>query len=284
MSRIIVNADDFGIHPLVNEAVVIGHQKGILTSTSLLAGGKSFEDALERRLACPQLGIGIHTALVGSLEPVAPIDKVRSLVTEDGVFYESHVDFIKKLYNEEIKVSEIFTELTAQFEKIMEQNIPITHVDGHQHLHVLPQVLPMVITLMKEYKITKMRIPEESVFFFNHTYDVKRFIGKTGLSVLASRARTVARRSGIATPRYFWGMMRGGHMTEKDLLQILSKVSHRIGTHEIMVHPGLNREALSKEFSWGYQWEGELAALTSQKVRDYMHKKGIDMINFGDLT
>lgn len=284
MNRIIVNADDFGIHPLVNEAIILGHQEGIITSTSLLAGGKGFQDALTRREQCPNLGIGIHTALVGSLEPVAPIDSVRSLVTEDGVFYESHVDFIKKLYSQEIKVSEIFTELTAQFKKIMEQNIPITHVDGHQHLHVLPQVLPMVITLMKEYKINKMRIPEESLFFFNHTYDLKRFVGKSGLSVLAGRARTIARRHGIATPRYFWGMMRGGQMSERDLLQILGKVSRRSGTHEIMVHPGLHSEELAREFTWGYQWEQELAALRSQKIRDYMHKKGIDMINFGDLT
>ena len=45
MKRLIVNADDFGLHPLINEGILESHQQGIVTSTSLLASGKYFEDA-----------------------------------------------------------------------------------------------------------------------------------------------------------------------------------------------------------------------------------------------
>ena len=37
MSQLIVNADDFGLHPAVNEAIIKGHREGIISSTSLLA-------------------------------------------------------------------------------------------------------------------------------------------------------------------------------------------------------------------------------------------------------
>ena len=37
--RLIVNADDFGIHETVNKAVYRGFESGILTSTSIMAGG-----------------------------------------------------------------------------------------------------------------------------------------------------------------------------------------------------------------------------------------------------
>ena len=46
MSRLIVNADDFGLHPSVNEAIVKCHTNGIVTSTSLLASGNAFNDAV----------------------------------------------------------------------------------------------------------------------------------------------------------------------------------------------------------------------------------------------
>ena len=61
----------------------------------------------------------------------------------------------------------MYTELDAQFQKIGATNLPITHVDSHQHMHVLPQILPIVVALMKKYKIRKMRIPEETPFFLN---------------------------------------------------------------------------------------------------------------------
>ena len=46
MSKLIVNADDFGLHSAVNAAVIDGHRTGIITSTSLLAGGEAFSEAV----------------------------------------------------------------------------------------------------------------------------------------------------------------------------------------------------------------------------------------------
>lgn len=165
MTKIIVNADDFGINKSVNQAIIQGFKNGIITSTSLLANGDEFEEAITLSQKNPQLGIGIHLALVGGLKPLSDQDEVRSLLDENGYLVDNHTIFIKKLGLGEINLNEVYKELDKQFAKICQHNIRITHVDGHQHMHILPQILPMVIALMKKYGINKMRIPDENYFF-----------------------------------------------------------------------------------------------------------------------
>ena len=46
MKQLIVNADDFGYTRGVNRAVVEAYRNGIVTSTSLMANGDAFEDAV----------------------------------------------------------------------------------------------------------------------------------------------------------------------------------------------------------------------------------------------
>ena len=46
MPHLIVNADDFGITEGTNRAIIDAHQRGIVTSTSLLANGYAFDHAV----------------------------------------------------------------------------------------------------------------------------------------------------------------------------------------------------------------------------------------------
>lgn len=98
MSKLIVNADDFGLHSSVNRGIIDGHRTGIITSTSLLAGGEAFTEAISMAKENPKLGIGIHIALVGGLKPVCDPSEVPSLLTEQGRFPNTYVEFIKRLY------------------------------------------------------------------------------------------------------------------------------------------------------------------------------------------
>ena len=47
MSKLIINADDFGLHSAINEGIIVGHTKGAITSTSILAGGAAFNEAVD---------------------------------------------------------------------------------------------------------------------------------------------------------------------------------------------------------------------------------------------
>ena len=107
MSKLIVNADDFGLHSAVNAGIIDGHRTGIITSTSLLAGGDAFTEAVSMAKENPKLGIGIHIALVGGLKPVCDPAEVPSTRNSRRCFSRSYVDFIKLIYSGKINYSEL---------------------------------------------------------------------------------------------------------------------------------------------------------------------------------
>src|ERR1700693_2292290 len=63
--QLIVNADDFGFTPDVNEGIVESHRRGILTATTLMANGAAFDDAVRLSRETPTLDIGCHLVLIG---------------------------------------------------------------------------------------------------------------------------------------------------------------------------------------------------------------------------
>src|SRR5207245_3541269 len=62
--QLVVNADDFGFTPDVNEGIVEAHCRGILTATTLMANGAAFEDAVRLAGEHPTLDVGCHLVLV----------------------------------------------------------------------------------------------------------------------------------------------------------------------------------------------------------------------------
>ena len=106
MKKLIINADDFGLHPLINKGIIEGHQKGMITSTSIMPGAPYFKEAAHLAAQNPELGIGIHLTLVGGVAPVLK-KGVNSLLTSQGVFAEDYTVFAKKWYTGSIKRSEL---------------------------------------------------------------------------------------------------------------------------------------------------------------------------------
>ena len=92
--QLLVNADDFGRHVLINQAVKRCVEDGCLRSATLMPGGKAFDDAVEVARSHPELGVGIHLTLVNGF-PVCDPKDIPSLVTQDGVFLDNHVEFVK---------------------------------------------------------------------------------------------------------------------------------------------------------------------------------------------
>ena len=165
MSKLIINADDFGLHSAINEGIIVGHTKGAITSTSILASGAAFNEAVDMAKEYPKLGIGIHIALVGGIAPVSDPSEIPSLVTNEGVFVDNYIEFMKRIYSGSINYDEVRTEIIKQVSKIMESGVNVTHIDGHQHMHVLPSILPIVLEQAMRYKIKAIRVPNEKITF-----------------------------------------------------------------------------------------------------------------------
>lgn len=280
MRQLIINGDDFGLHELINEGIIESHINGCLTSTTLMAGGPAFEHAVALAKQYPKLGVGVHLTLVGA-SPAARAD-ISTLVTRDGLFFPSYKEFACQYIQGKIAKEHIRHELWCQMQKVIGSGIPITHLDSHQHLHVLPGMAEIIGSLAAEFHIEKIRIPSESVFFFGPSKNsFSRIAARTVLTACSTIAQHYYKKIGLSAPDHFYGMLSGGAMSQEVLQHIIKTLPE--GVTEIMVHPGSDRTALSQRFTWGYRWQDELEALQSQSVLQEIKESGIQLISYQQL-
>lgn len=157
METLIINADDLGSKPSVNRAIVDSFDRGLINSASLMANMPGFEEAIElvheRKL---DHKIGVHLVLTEG-QPLT--DGLRSLpfLFDDNA--ELKTPSLKKLFllNKEEKQL-IFKEYAAQIMKARKSGVPISHVDTHHQIHDVWPILQIILALLKEYRIPKIRI------------------------------------------------------------------------------------------------------------------------------
>ncbi len=283
MKYLIINADDFGLHEYINAGIARGFKEGCITSTSLMCSAPAFDNAVELAKENHELGIGIHLTLVGGVKPLLPPEKITSLLDENGVFSSDYLQFIKKFAFGKVDRNEIKAELSAQIERGLSTGLTITHFDSHQHLHVLPGLIDIVIELCKKYGIDKVRVPSENITWMGgYSAGVGRIIGRLGLSICSELARRKLKNAGIIFPDHFFGMLAGGNLNDTLVETIIDNLPD--GYNEIMTHPGLHGDELANLYRWGYHWEDELSAFVTKQNIEKIKSKGISLINFGGLN
>lgn len=282
MKHLIINADDFGLHETVNLGIIQGHTAGVITSTTIMPGGKAFDHAAELIKAHQTLGVGVHLTLVGE-NPVCHPDQVKSLVNQDGCLSPQYPQFLKAYLLGKIQLADIRRELTAQVKKVVDKGIQITHLDSHQHMHIVPGIISITIDIAREFGIKALRLPAEPYFFSGgYPCPPTRFVARSGLTMLAQLARNKIISNNIVVPEHFFGMLAGGNMREEFLLAIIKALPY--GVSEIMMHPGSNNKLLNTIYPWNYHGEEELAAVTSKRVRQCLTENHINLISFRDLS
>lgn len=276
MKNLIVNADDFGRHELINRAVEIAFRTGILKSATIMAGGNFFEDAVKIAKKNKNLGVGIHFTLANGF-PVLPPENIPTLVNDDGVFHENYIIFLKKYLQGKISHDEIKSELAAQLEKVQRAEINLTHFDSHQHLHHIPGIIDIALDLAKNAKIFKMRVSHSKIFD-GELDSIGKFIGRLGLGSLAKFATHKAHKKNFATPEHFAGIVAGESVSENFLENLIENLQE--GTTEIMLHPGTDNKILQNYCDWQHDFEEELRAVTSDKILKLIDEKNIFVTNF----
>src|SRR5215469_14201587 len=133
---LIVNADDFGRNDAVNAAVVESFRNGIVTSTSIVATGPAFDQAVALAKELPELGVGIHLAATEYI-PVLPPAQIPRLVNAEGQFYPRGEQFRRIAVYPRMQ-EDLLHEWDAQISKVVNAGISLTHIDGHGHCHAHP--------------------------------------------------------------------------------------------------------------------------------------------------
>ncbi len=279
--RLIVNADDLALHAAVNRAVFRTHREGIVSSATILVGGSAFLEAVEKLPDHPRLGIGVHLCLVDQ-KPVCKPDEIPSLVEEDGRLQKSYAVFTKKYFLRRISIEEVRREWRAQLSRAADVGLKITHLDSHQHLHVLPRLLPVAADLARHFGVEFIRLPaDDPALGIRAPSGVRRAQGAF-LAGLADRARRKLQQWGLRSSDAFFGFACGGNLGRDHWLRLIPKL--REGVTEIMVHPGDDDVTLRIATGWDYHWEAEAAALTDREVCALLERHEVQLVHYGELS
>ena len=257
MIRLAVNADDLGLHPRIDEGIFHAHNDGVVTSATVLATGPTAAEAI-RRAGQTKLGLGLHLCLTTHLTPAAPARDVRWLAP-GGRFRRNWAELSAAWLGRLIPAEEIVIEFRAQVRRAQDLGADLDHLDTHQHLHLLPGMTSIVEVLAAELGLP-MRWPSERPTA--HWLVHPRAAIKSALLGALARAK---QPRGVKRVRAV-GVFESGRLNERRLLRLVSTL--RDGDNEIVTHPGLDPGTVPQDPGWQYQWEEELAAVLSPRVRD----------------
>ncbi len=263
---LIVNADDFGLCREISTGILRAYSDGIVTAASVVVNGRYFRESVHL-LKDSGIDTGIHLTLTGGEKPVS--GNVPGLVDNAGRFLRSYREVIPRILLGRFDRGALERELSAQIVLLRDSGSTISHIDSHQHLHLLPGIRGMVMRLAQKFGIPWIRVPQ------SHRAGVRSL----AVNLLARGLKQGLQRYSLSSTDAFIGFDQGGHMGEAGLSDVLGHLAD--GVTELMVHPGYDASAI---YDWGYAWEDELRVLTSGAVRRLIEDRGITLKTFREIA
>ncbi|WP_077615783.1 chitin disaccharide deacetylase [Caenibacillus caldisaponilyticus] len=247
--RLIVNADDFAYTPAVTYGILDAFLNGIVTSTTMMCNSPHFAHAVKIAKQYPKLGVGVHLVLTWG-KPLSP--GVSSLVDESGYFYKQQEIF------DHARPEDIEREWTAQIERFISEGLEPTHLDSHHNVHGHELALPVAIKLAKKYGIPLRR-------------------AHNGPSV--DEAYGSVLRTDLHLRDFY-----GDGVSYDTLEKLLEQVAEREQYVEINCHPAFIDNELKRQSSYVETRLKEHEIVTSERIKDFVKKKGIKLITYRDLA
>jgi len=283
--QLIVNADDCGRSRGVTRGIILAHQAGIVTSTTVMMNMPWANLALEMAAQNPRLGVGVHlTFTLG--QPVLPPAEVPSLVRDDaaaGQFWSQHT-----LREDPVRIDlgELRRELEAQIAAFRRHGREPTHLDCHHLLHLYPPYFQVICDLAQAEGLPiRLPLPLALQERDEQVFDVAGQYGVTPMQMLAIIQQDLAlvQERGLRHPTRFIGEFFGRlALTAANLKRILATVQD--GLTELMVHPGFPDHELLDSSGYVDERTVELTILVSDEIRKTVHDLSIELVHFGALA
>jgi chitin disaccharide deacetylase len=236
--RVVISGDDFGRSSSINQAIILAHRCGVLTSTSLMVTGDAAEEAVELARAHPKLAVGLHLVLAGGA-PAADPARIPHLVDSNGRLPRELVRVGLRFYFSSAARRELALEIDAQLALFARTGLTLAHVDGHHHMHMHPAVLPLLVARARRAGAPGLRVVQEDLTTGLRA-PVRRLPTILLLwviyALLAHRARARGLAGLVAADRVY-GLLLSGRLSERELRRVLSRVE--VDAAEIYLHPDL---------------------------------------------
>ncbi len=266
-TQIIFTADDFGLCDEVNEAVEHGHRGGVLSAASLMVGAPAAKDAIERARRMPRLAVGLHLTLVEG-RPVLPAAALPALVKSDGTFHDDLVGAGVRWFFSPAARRQLRAEIRAQFEAFRATGLTLDHVNAHNHMHLHPTVLELIVAIAKEFDVRAVRLP----------YEAPAAMLAPWMALMKKRLA----RAGLSFNDRVVGLHETGRVNEDLVLRKLEDLPP--GATEFYFHPAVRTTPALEAAAPGYDRTGELAALTSARIGARLKELGLTPACFRDIS
>jgi hopanoid biosynthesis associated protein HpnK len=287
--RLIINADDFGLTPGVNRAISEAHERGVVTSATLMANGREFEDAAQRARTAPRLSTGCHIVLADG-SPVLKPSQVPSLIDRSSAngtrFREAWSSFAWAAISRRLVPEEIEAEAVAQIRRLQAAGITVSHLDTHKHTHLFPHVLRPLLRAVAACGVPALRNPFGPVqlsLLARRPGLCQRWLASATLQGWAQQFRKAVKEADLITPDGTLGVVATGALDERLFAWIVQHIPE--GTWEFVCHPGYVDEQLQGVKTRLRESRAqELQVLTSPQARELLSKAGIELISYADLS
>ena len=301
MKQLIINADDLGLSPAVNSAIVRGAEQGVITAASLMVNMPFAEDAAAQvKATCPNLSLALHFCLTSGQAVLSP-EKIPALVDEKGRFKLGFLGLWRALTPKTTKthvLAQVIAELCAQLKRMetlaAKYSLCFDHLDSHQHIHVMPWLMQLFRQEAEERRIT-LRIPHEN--FGDYRRVLRRFASwfpgglarKTILDYHLRRAERLFGDFGEQQIGYF-GILDTGQVGLAAFREIVRIIRNDLSGREIFelnIHPALYDDAplphLSPAdiaFQRSPQRQREYELVNSPEFAILLAENGIELASF----
>lgn len=174
--QLIVNADDLGISPEVNEAIFDLMAQGLVTSATLLANAPFVTEAAGSSKHFPSCSFGVHLNLTQFRPMTSDSSSLDGLLSRTGEFngwLDTDPDRVKKTPS---LITAVANEWSCQIESVLKQGVKISHLDSHQHVHTIPFLFPALKIVQARFGIRKVRLTRNVFQRSVHVTPAKRAV------------------------------------------------------------------------------------------------------------
>jgi len=266
---VIIHADDLGETHAVNAAAIKALQGGTINSASLMVPCPWFPEMADYAKSHPEADLGLHLTLTSERVyyrwgPVAPADKLPSLVDENGYF---HHDWDR---SPRISAKEVEIELRAQIERALAMGVRPTHLDSHQYLLIMSgkELFDVMLHVAHDYKLPVFVTRD---WFAEHPY-LETSLGPGDLVL----DHTVTIDPEVPPEKW----VEFYTTALKNL---------KPGVTEFVIHPGFDdeelRAATRERSTWGSAWrQRDYDFFTSDQFREILGREHIKLITWRELA
>jgi hopanoid biosynthesis associated protein HpnK len=217
--------------------------------------------------------------------PVLPLEAVPDLVDASGELetrlFRAGVRFF---FRPGVR-RQLAAEIRAQLEAFRATGLELDHVNAHNHMHLHPTVLGLLLEVGRDYGLRAVRVPHEPALVSWRAAGQglgSRLAWAAFLWPWMTLLKRRLKRAGLAYNEYVFGRNDSGAMDEALVTRLAAALPD--GVSEIYFHLATRGCPELERSMAGYRHERELQALLSPAVRSAFQAAHAERIAFADLS